>query len=58
MKCRGSIKQKVSEGLKGHALVDEVLREYENIVNRVTKREVGEKMKVCGKLAIGGGIMK
>ena len=33
------------------ALVSEVLREWESIVNRVAKREVGEKMIVCGKSA-------
>ena len=31
--------------------MDEVLREWESIVNRVAKREVGEKMSVCGKSA-------
>ena len=46
-----SIRQKMSKGLKGHALVGEVLREWESIVNRVAKREVGEKMIVCGKSA-------
>ena len=37
----------MSKGLKGHALVGEVLREWECIVNRVAKREVGEKIIVC-----------
>ena len=46
-----SIRQKMSKGLKGHALVGEVLREWESIVNRVAKREVGKKMIVCGKSA-------
>ena len=40
----------MNKGLKGHALVGEVLREWESIVNRVAKREVEEKMIVCGKL--------
>ena len=44
-----SIRLKMIKGLKGHALVGEVLRERESIVNRVAKREVGEKMIVCGK---------
>ena len=30
--------------MKGHDLVNEVLREWDNIVNRVAKREVGNKM--------------
>ena len=32
-----SIRQKVNKGLKGHALVSEVLREWECIVNRVAR---------------------
>ena len=40
----------MNEGLKGQSLVGEVLREWECIVNRVAKSEVGEKMIVCGKL--------
>ena len=46
----------MSKGLKGHALMGEVLREWESIVNRVAKREVGEKMIVVSQL--GGGIVK
>ena len=46
-----SIRQIMSKGLKGHVLVSEVLREWESIVNRVAKREVGKKMIVCGKSA-------
>ena len=38
-----SISQKVNKGLKGHALVGEVLMEWECIVNRVAKSKVGEK---------------
>ena len=34
--------------MKGHDLVNEVLREWEN---RVAKREVGDKMIVCGRAA-------
>ena len=41
----------MNKGLKGHALVGEVLREWECIVNGVAKSEVGEKMIVCGKSA-------
>ena len=43
--------RKVEGGMKGHDLVNEVLREWESIVNRVAKREVGDKMIVCGRTA-------
>ena len=46
-----SIKRKVEGGMKGHDLVNEVLGEWESIVNRVAKREVGDKMIVCGRAA-------
>ena len=32
--------------MKGHSLVREMLREWEEIVNRVAKSEVGEKVIV------------
>ena len=38
-----SIRHIMSKLLKGRALVGEVLREWESIVNRVAKREVGRK---------------
>ena len=40
-------------GMKGHDLhvVNDVSRERESIVNRVAKREVGDKMIVCGRAA-------
>ena len=37
--------------MKGHDLVNEVWREWESIVNRVAKRDVGGKMIVCGRVA-------
>ena len=37
--------------MKGYDLVNEVLMEWENIVNRVAKSEVGEKKFVCGRAA-------
>ena len=43
-----SVKGKLEGGMKGYDLVNEVLMQWENIVNRVTKSEVGEKMFVCG----------
>ena len=46
-----SIKNKVQKGIKGHELVSGVLHEWESIVNRVAKKEVGEKMVVCGRAA-------
>ena len=45
----------VQKGIKGHGLVSEVLHEWESIVNRVAKKEVGEKMIVAEQL--DGGIM-
>ena len=51
-----SISQKVESGMKGEPLVQEVVHEWEDIVNRVTKSVVGEKTIVCGQL--DGGIMK
>ena len=44
-----SIRAKMQNGLEGHDLVNAVLLEWESIVNKVAKREVGEKMIVCGK---------
>ena len=43
-----SVKSKLEGGMKGYDLV---LMEWENIVNRVVKSEVGEKMIVCGRAA-------
>ena len=40
--------QKMNKWLKGHALVTEVLRKWERIVNRVAKSEMEEKLIVCG----------
>ena len=37
--------------ITGSELVNEVLEEWEIIVNRVAKTEVGEKMIVCGRAA-------
>ena len=42
---------KIEGGLKGHDLVNEVLLKWESIVNEVAKREIGEKMIVCGRAA-------
>ena len=44
-----SIKNKVHKGIKGHELVSGILHEWESIVNRVAKKEVGEKMIVCAE---------
>ena len=51
-----SIKSKLEGSMKGHDLVNEVLREWENIVNRMAKSEVGDKMIVVERL--DGGVMK
>ena len=37
--------------MKGPELVNEVVMEWESIVNRVAKCELGEKMIVCGRAA-------
>ena len=41
----------MEQGLKGHVLVDEVLKAWEALVNRVAKEVIGEKMIVCGRAA-------
>ena len=46
-----SVTQKVESGMKGEPLVQEVVHECEDIVNRVAKSVVGEKTIVCGKSA-------
>ena len=46
-----SVSQKVESGMKGEPLVQEVVHEWEDIVNRVAKGVVGEKTIVCGKSA-------
>ena len=52
-----SVKSKLEEGMKGFDLVNEVLMEWENIVNRVAKSEVGEKCLFVVE-RLDGGIMK
>ena len=37
--------------MRGRELVSEVLEDWESIVNRVAKAEVGEKVVVCGRAA-------
>ena len=44
-----STKSKIERGTKGQELVNEVVMEYESVVNRVAKCELGEKMIVCGR---------
>ena len=46
-----SIREKVVQGMRGRELVSEVLEDWESIVNRVAKAEVGEKVVVCGRAA-------
>ena len=46
-----SIKSKIERGMKGQELVNEGVMEWENIVNRVAKCELGKKMIVCGRAA-------
>ena len=47
----GFIKSKLEGGMKGHDLVSEVYMDWENIVNRVAKGEVKDKMIVYGRTA-------
>ena len=44
----GCISRKEHEGITGMELVDEVLMEWERVVNRVVTVEIGEKMMVVG----------
>ena len=44
-----STKSKIERGMKGQALVNEVVMEWESFVNGVTKCELGEKIIVCGR---------
>ena len=46
-----SIWEKVVQGMRGRELVSEVLEDWESIVNKVAKAEVGEKVVVCGRAA-------
>ena len=46
-----NIRSKVEIGMKGQELVNEVVMEWESVVNRVAKCELGEKMIVCGRTA-------
>ena len=44
-----STKSKVERGMKGQELVNEVVMEWESVVNSVTKCGLGEKIIVCGR---------
>ena len=46
-----STKSKIESGMKGQKLVNEVVMEWESVVNRVAKCELGEKIVVCGRAA-------
>ena len=45
----GSIEEKVKRSMRCSELLGKVLEEWENIVYRVAKAEVGEKVIVCGR---------
>ena len=47
----GSTKSKIERGMKRQELLNEVVMEWESVVNRVAKCELGEKMIVCGRAA-------
>ena len=44
-------KGKIERGMNGQDLVNEVVMEWESVVNRAAKCELGEKMIVCGRAA-------
>ena len=44
-----SIGEKVREGISGSGLVSAVVEEWEQVVKKVAKAEVGEKVVVCGR---------
>ena len=46
-----NIRSSVERGMKGQELVNEIVMEWESVVNRVAKCELGEKMIVCGRAA-------
>ena len=46
-----STKSKIERGMKGQELVNEIVMEWESVVNRVVKYELEEKMIVCGRAA-------
>ena len=46
-----SIKHKIEMGMKGYDLVKGALDEWESIVNKVAKREIGDKVIMCGRSA-------
>ena len=49
-----NIRSSVERGMKGQELVNEVVMEWESVVNRVAKCELGEKMIVCDRAAVVG----
>ena len=46
-----STKSKIERGMKRQELVNEVVMEWESVINRVAKCELGEKMIVCRRAA-------
>ena len=46
-----NIRSRVERGMKGQELVNEVVMEWESVVNRVAKCELGEKIIVCDRAA-------
>ena len=44
-----SIREKVNEGISGNGLVSAVVEEWEQVVKKVARAEVEEKVVVCGR---------
>ena len=43
--------EKVVQGMRGWEFVSEVLEDWESIVNRVAKAEIGDEVVMCGRAA-------
>ena len=44
-----SIRERVSEGMRGSGLVKTAVEKWEQVVKKVASAEVGEKVIVCGR---------
>ena len=49
---------KIERGMKQQELVNDVVMEWESVVNKVAKCELGEKIIVCVVEQLGGGMSR